>query len=78
MKFKKIYYASENGCPFCQEKDCNIVKYVPPAMEGLQREGLQVECNDCGARGPIRENKEEAISGWELGTCGINGGKRKL
>ena len=61
MKSKIIYYTSENGCPFCQEKNCNIVRSVTPhAMEGFQ-----VECNDCGARGPIYATKEEAISGWE-------------
>lgn len=73
MKSKKIYYASENGCPFCQKKDCNIVKSVPPAMEGLQ-----VECNDCSARGPNSLDEEEAKESWELGRFGINGSKRKL
>ncbi len=73
MKPKIIYYTSENGCPFCQEKNCNIVKSVQPAMEGLQ-----VECNDCGARGPIYMTKEGAISRWELGTFGIDGTMRKL
>lgn len=74
MKSKIIYYTSENGCPFCQEKNCTIVKSVPPhAMEGLQ-----VECNDCGARGPIYETKEEAISGWELGIFSVKGRMRKL
>jgi hypothetical protein len=29
-------------------------------------EGLQIECINCGARGPIYENKEAAIEGWNL------------
>ena len=73
MKSKTIYYKSKKGCPFCQQKDGIIVKSTPPAMEGLQ-----VECNDCGARGPIYETKEEAISGWELGIFRIDRRMRKL
>lgn len=73
MKPRIIYYASVNGCPFCQEKNTNIVKSAPPSMEGLQ-----VECNDCGARGPIYETKDEAITGWELGIMGIEGRMRRI
>lgn len=73
MKSKTIYYKSEKGCPFCQQKDGIIVKSTPAAVKGLQ-----VECTDCGARGPIYATKEGAISGWELGTFGIDGRKRKL
>lgn len=73
MISKIIYYASENGCPFCQEKNCNIVKTSRSATEELQ-----VECNDCGARGPISLNEEQAKECWELGRWGINGRMRKL
>ena len=52
---------SEKGCPFCREDVIQIVKSAPPASEGLQ-----VECDNCGARGPVYESKEEAIAGWEL------------
>lgn len=64
---------SENGCPFCQENVISIVKSTPPAMEGLQ-----IECDNCGARGPIYENKDEAISGWELGIRGLGERMRKI
>lgn len=73
MKSKTIYYKSKNGCPFCQQKDGIIVKSTPPAMKGLQ-----LECTDCGARGPISLDEEEAKESWELGRFGINGGMRKL
>lgn len=63
---------SKNGCPFCQEDVIDIVKSVPPAVEGLQ-----VQCDNCGACGPIYESKEEAINGWELGISGIGGRQRK-
>jgi len=54
---------SENGCPFCRENVIHIVKSeLPTAIEGLQ-----VQCDNCGARGPIYENEKEAITGWELG-----------
>jgi len=39
---------SKNGCPFCQEDVIHIVKSAPPASQGLQ-----IECENCGARGPI-------------------------
>lgn len=71
MKSKTIYYKSEKGCPFCQQKDGNIVESVPPAMKGLQ-----VECNNCGARGPISLSIDEAKSHWENGWSGVNGGMR--
>ena len=53
---------SENGCPFCREDVIQIIKSKPPASEGVQ-----VECDNCGARGPIYGSKKEAITGWEFG-----------
>ena len=47
---------SENGCPFCREHVINVLKSSEPAVKGLQ-----VECENCGARGPIYETKKEAI-----------------
>jgi hypothetical protein len=61
---------SQNGCPFCQGDVIDIINSSPPAGKGLQ-----VQCDDCGACGPIYDNKDEAIKGWELGISGI-GGKR--
>lgn len=53
---------SQIGCPFCREKIIYIVESKPPAMQGKQ-----VQCDNCGACGPIYETEKEAISGWELG-----------
>jgi len=64
---------SEKGCPFCGEDVIEIVKSAPSAMEGLQ-----VECDNCGARGPIYESKEAAIDGWEHGIPDLEGkGQRR-
>jgi predicted RNA-binding Zn-ribbon protein involved in translation (DUF1610 family) len=73
----KLYYGgmkmkSEKGCPFCLEDIIQIVKSAPPAAEGLQ-----VECDNCGARGPVYGSKEEAITGWELGIFGEEGRLRR-
>jgi len=54
---------SENGCPFCRQDVIYVVKSeMPTAIDGLQ-----VQCDNCGARGPVYENKKEAITGWEFG-----------
>jgi len=61
---------SENGCPFCRQHVIHIVEsQLPTAIEGLQ-----VQCDNCGARGPIYENEEEALTGWEFGISDL--GKR--
>jgi len=52
----------EKPCPFCQQNVVNIVKSVVPDMEGYQ-----VKCENCGARGPIYENKKKAEEGWNRG-----------
>lgn len=39
--------------------------------------GFQAECDNCGARGPIYENKEAAIEGWEFGIVGLGERMRK-
>ena len=52
---------SNNECPFYRNKVIYVVKSTPPDMEGLQ-----VQCDNCGARGPIYETKEAAISGWNM------------
>ncbi len=57
---------SENSCPFCQLKIINIVESKPPNMAGKQ-----VQCENCGARGPIYEDDEKAIEGWELGISNL-------
>lgn len=60
---------SKNGCPFCLEDVINVVISTPQSAEGVQ-----VQCDNCGARGPIYENEEAAITGWEMGI--IHMGKR--
>ena len=63
---------SKNGCPFCGECIIAIVKSAPHAVEGLQ-----AECDNCGARGPIYNTENDAILGWELGITGFDGRRRK-
>ena len=57
---------SENGCPFCRERVIDIVKSKAP-----EAVGVQAQCDNCGARGPIYENQEEAFEGWELGISNL-------
>ncbi|NPE30661.1 restriction alleviation protein, Lar family [Methanococcoides sp. SA1] len=53
-------------CPFCAITSVQVIKSNKPAISGFQ-----CECTDCGARGPIYENKSEAIRGWNEGISDI-------
>ena len=64
---------AKNECPFCRKYVIDIVKSLPPAMKGLQ-----VECDNCGARGPIYETEQDALLGWNFGILGVNGRQRRL
>jgi Lar family restriction alleviation protein len=63
---------SIKGCPFCQQHIINIIESNPAAIKGYQ-----YQCDNCGACGPIYENKKEALEGWELGIKDIFGRLRK-
>ena len=63
---------SNKECPFCQENIISIVESKTPVMQEYQ-----YQCDNCGACGPIYENKEEALKGWEQGIRGIKGRMRK-
>jgi hypothetical protein len=63
---------SANGCPFCQEYVINVVASKRPAIQGYQ-----FQCDNCGACGPIYDNEEDALMGWEEGIKSINGRMRK-
>jgi len=66
---------SKNGCPFCKQDVILIVK----SDTATAMEGIQVMCDDCGARGPIYDKEQEAIDGWESGIRGLGGTRlRKL
>ena len=62
----------EKPCPFCQESSGAIVKSAPHAVGGVQ-----VECENCGARGPIYDTDKDAIKGWNKGIGGGSGFLRK-
>lgn len=64
---------ASNGCPFCSTQTIEVVSSTPPAMEGLQ-----AQCDNCGARGPIYQTKKDAIDGWNLGINGLEGRMRKV
>lgn len=56
---------TKRDCPFCGENSVNILspKTVPQSTHG---KGYQVECFECGARGPLGYvDKKNAILGWE-------------
>lgn len=52
----------QNGCPFCQQHVIQIIKSRP-----TDTEGFQAQCENCGACGPIYEDEQDAITGWEEG-----------
>jgi Lar family restriction alleviation protein len=55
-----------NGCPFCGYHSTRILSPRTPP-EGTY-ESYQVECINCGARGPIDFEKEkDAIFAWDNG-----------
>jgi hypothetical protein len=58
--------------PLLWGKIINPVKSHPEAIKGYQ-----FLCDNCGACGPIYDNKEDALIGWELGINGIDGRSRK-
>ena len=49
-----------NPCPYlsCTSEDVDIFKKGPSLFN--------VECLDCGARGPANEDEERAITEWNL------------
>jgi len=49
-------------CPYCRARNWKCV----PAVASLftRWEGLQVECQSCGARGPAGASKGEAFARW--------------
>lgn len=57
---------SENGCPFCREKVIVVIESNSPNLVGKQ-----VQCDNCGARGPIYEDERQAIDSWELGLSNL-------
>lgn len=54
-------------CPFCG--DMATARKCVPAHGSLfhEKRGVQVECMNCGARGPIYGDKESAFLGWKHG-----------
>ena len=63
---------AEVECPYCLEHVVELVKSTPPAGGGVQ-----MECDNCGARGPIYDNKEEALEGWNEGILDLGVRLRK-
>lgn len=64
---------AKNKCPFCQQDVINVIKSNPP-----ETNGYQYQCDNCGACGPIYDNKEEALKGWELGIYDMGNRLRKI
>jgi Lar family restriction alleviation protein len=60
---------SDNVCPFCGESVIvflNVGKHITGG-------GRQAECDNCGARGPVYENDEQALIGWNEGISTVGG-----
>jgi len=65
---------SKNGCPFCRGNVIIVIKSKMPTASN----GLQTQCDNCGARGPVYETQEKAIEGWELGIMGELGKRMRM
>ncbi len=51
---------AETSCPFC---GLDVVDYVASrAPEAI--DGIQLQCDNCGARGPVGNDNAEALSLW--------------
>jgi Lar family restriction alleviation protein len=50
----------ETGCPFC---GFTVATYITSKMPEAVN-GIQVQCDNCAARGPVGNNEAEALSLW--------------
>ncbi len=60
IKDRKIEYPwnlIEKGCPWCLSVELDI------KCDDL----YQIECKECGSRGPFGHTKEQAIKSWNKG-----------
>ncbi|MCC6798179.1 MAG: Lar family restriction alleviation protein [Candidatus Hydrogenedentes bacterium] len=56
------------ACPFCKLNVGTVVKADP-----VSRPGVQVQCTNCGARGPVYYTEIEAVDAWNRGMGGEGG-----
>jgi len=50
----------DRECPFCKFKTGYFIDSKLPETSP----GIQVICDECGARGPIYSTEKEALEGW--------------
>ncbi len=53
------------ACPFCKLNVGAVMKAEP-----IGQPGVQVQCTNCGARGPIRYTEKECVDAWNRGIGG--------
>jgi len=57
---------AKNKCPFCGELDIHILGPQTIPEKSTHAKGFQVECFNCGARGPLgMATKKDAILEWD-------------
>ena len=59
---------TKNACPFCGHDTTTILSPTTTPEPSDNRSGYQVQCVNCGARGPFgMASPELAIGAWEIG-----------
>lgn len=59
---------TNNACPFCSQNSVQVLGPKTSPNTSTHALGYQVECVNCGARGPCGMiNEDEAIAVWDQG-----------
>lgn len=60
---KRITTLPRSPCPFCGAL-ANADRCIPAHGHQTMTQGVQIECMNCGARGPIYGDEQSAFLGW--------------
>jgi len=67
VKASDIEIETPVRCHFC---NATPKKCIPAhGSKFHEKKGMQVECINCGSRGPIFGDKDSAFKGWKNGDC---------
>jgi len=66
IPFSEITPKAGGGCPFCKYHATILVTIEVDTWRINPKKGtpMQIECTNCGARGPIYGDRESALSAW--------------
>ncbi|MBL1275731.1 MAG: hypothetical protein COB30_006565 [Ectothiorhodospiraceae bacterium] len=59
---------TDNECPFCRSNSTHVLSLSTKPNTSSHAKGYQVECVDCGARGPCgMATPKDAMNAWAKG-----------